>query len=145
MSLDLLRLTHWLSPAFPTGAYAYSQGLEWALGPGGVGDAAGVEAWLGKMLRHGSVWQDAVLLALALAPGADLARLGELARAMAPSAGRLREMNDQGRSFGLTLEAMGQKQARDLPLPIAVGINSSRLNRAERISSFEIFCGVIIF
>ncbi len=28
---SLLRLLAWLSPAFPTGAYAYSHGLEWAV------------------------------------------------------------------------------------------------------------------
>ena len=27
----LLALLTWLSPAFPTGAYAYSHGLEWAV------------------------------------------------------------------------------------------------------------------
>ena len=112
MSLDLLRLTHWLSPAFPTGAYAYSQGLEWALGPGGIVDAAGVEAWLEVMLRRGAAWQDAVLLGLALEPGADLGRLAERTEAMAPSTGRLREMRDQGRALGV---AVG------LPLPVAVG------------------------
>jgi len=94
MSLDLLRLTHWLSPAFPTGAYACSQGLEWALGPGGIADAAGVQAWLAVMLRRGAAWQDAVLVSLALEPAADLPRLSELAQAMAPSAGRLRESLD---------------------------------------------------
>jgi urease accessory protein len=121
MSLDLLRLTHWLSPAFPTGAYAYSQGLEWALGRGGVAYAAGVEGWLARVLRHGPGWQDAVLLALALEPGADLERLSELARALASSSGRLRETLDQGRAFGLTLAAMGQGDGTALPLPVAVG------------------------
>jgi urease accessory protein len=121
MSLDLLRLTHWLSPAFPTGAYAYSQGLEWALGEGGVRDAAGVVRWLNRMLRHGAGWQDAVLVALALDPVADLDHLSDLARSLAPSSGRLREMMDQGRAFGLTLAAMGQGDATALPLPVAVG------------------------
>ncbi len=27
----LMRLLTWLSPAFPTGAFAYSHGLEWAV------------------------------------------------------------------------------------------------------------------
>jgi urease accessory protein len=125
MSLDHLRLTHWLSPAFPTGAYAHSQGLEWALGPGGIRDAAGVQDWLAVMLRQGSGWQDAVLLSLALEPGADVQRLAELARALAPSSGRLREMTDQGRAFGLTLTAMGEAAGEaavpGLPLPVAVG------------------------
>ncbi len=121
MSEDLLRLTQWLSPSFPTGAFAYSQGLEWAFGPGGVTDRAGVEAWLAWMLRHGPGWSDAVLLALALDPGADLGRLADLARALAPSAGRLREMDEQGRAMGLTLAALGEAGGEDLPLPVALG------------------------
>ena len=31
---DLLRLQAWFSPAFPVGAYAYSSGLENAVGSG---------------------------------------------------------------------------------------------------------------
>jgi urease accessory protein len=127
MSLDLLRLTQWLSPAFPTGAYAYSQGLEWALGPGGIADAKGVQRWLARMLESGAAWQDAVLLALALDPGADLAHLDDLARALAPSSGRLRETLDQGRAFGRTLAALGQGAA-DLPLPVAVGLAARGLD-----------------
>ena len=30
-ALALLRLQSWLSPAFPTGSYSYSHGLEWAV------------------------------------------------------------------------------------------------------------------
>lgn len=120
MSLDLLRLTHWLSPAFPTGAFAYSQGLEWALGPGAVGSATGVLDWLEVALTRGAGWQDAVLLALALDPARDLDDLADLARALAGSAGRLREMEDQGRAFAATLTAMGQAMPAR-PLPVAVG------------------------
>jgi urease accessory protein len=36
--LALLRLQSWLSPAFPTGAYSYSRGLEWAVEAGQVHD-----------------------------------------------------------------------------------------------------------
>ena len=28
---QLLLLLNWISPAFPTGAFAYSHGLEWAI------------------------------------------------------------------------------------------------------------------
>ena len=33
---ELLRLLAWLSPAFPTGAYAYSHGLEQAVEDGDI-------------------------------------------------------------------------------------------------------------
>jgi urease accessory protein len=44
--LTLLRLLQLASPALPIGAYAYSQGLEWAVEAGWVADEAGLEAWL---------------------------------------------------------------------------------------------------
>jgi len=39
-ALILLRLLRLASPALPTGAFAYSQGLEWAVEAGLVRDAA---------------------------------------------------------------------------------------------------------
>ena len=36
----------WLSPAFPTGAFAYSHGLEWAVETGDVCNETGLAAWL---------------------------------------------------------------------------------------------------
>ncbi|WP_428376824.1 urease accessory protein UreF [Lichenicoccus sp.] len=58
----LPRLLTWLSPSFPTGAFAYSHGLEWAVETGAVRTAADVVDWLGALLLHGSLWTDAVLL-----------------------------------------------------------------------------------
>lgn len=127
MSLDHLRLAQWLSPAFPTGAYAYSQGLEWALGPGGISDAKSVQTWLLRMLQHGPAWQDAVILSLALRPGADLDHLSDVAMALAPSTGRLRETLDQGRALAATLGALGQG-AGPRPLPVALGQAAQALN-----------------
>ena len=46
----LLRLLAWLSPAFPTGAYAYSHGLEWAVEGGDIADGDTLHAWLGDVL-----------------------------------------------------------------------------------------------
>ena len=77
-----LLLAQLLSPAFPTGAFAYSQGLEWAMDSGAVQDAATLAEWLADVLDHGSGWSDAVLLSLALRPGADHAALDDLARAL---------------------------------------------------------------
>ena len=59
---DLVRLLTWLSPAFPTGAYAYSHGLEWAVEAGDVRDEAGLTRWLDAVLRHGAGRSDAVLM-----------------------------------------------------------------------------------
>jgi urease accessory protein len=48
----LLRLLHLASPSLPTGAFAYSQGLEWAIAANWVRDAADLEAWLADLLGH---------------------------------------------------------------------------------------------
>ena len=116
----LLALMQWLSPAFPTGAYAYSHGLEWAVSAGEVRDAAQAQAWIGDVLRHGSGWQDAVILAHALRAGADCAALADYARALAPSEERWRETTDQGTAFAIAVTALGGTVDPN-PLPVAVG------------------------
>ena len=116
----LLSLMQWLSPAFPTGAYAYSHGLEWAISAGDVTDAAGCQAWLGDVLQFGTGWQDAVILAQALRADADHAALAEYARALAPSRERLAETMDQGTAFARAIGALGGA-VDPAPLPVAVG------------------------
>jgi len=49
----LLRQHSWLSPAFPTGSYSYSHGLEWAVEAGDVRDRRSLVDWLEADLRHG--------------------------------------------------------------------------------------------
>jgi urease accessory protein len=51
--LALLRLCHLVSPALPVGAYAYSQGLEYAVQAGWVVDEASTLAWLQGLSRFG--------------------------------------------------------------------------------------------
>jgi urease accessory protein len=48
----LLRLFHLVSPALPVGAYAYSQGLEYAVEAGWVSDENTVFEWLQGLSRH---------------------------------------------------------------------------------------------
>ncbi|WP_309666578.1 urease accessory UreF family protein [Tabrizicola sp.] len=120
MRTDLLTLVQWLSPAFPTGGYAYSHGMEWAMAEG-MRTPEGVANWIGDVLRFGSGVADAVLLALALKPGADHAALDGVARALATSRERLEETLAQGTAFARTVAAL---TGRDLParaLPVAVG------------------------
>jgi len=50
--LALLRLLQLTSPALPVGAYAYSQGLEWAVAAGWVSDEPSLASWLGDQLTH---------------------------------------------------------------------------------------------
>ncbi|MCC0073711.1 MAG: urease accessory protein UreF [Rhodobacter sp.] len=117
----LLALTQWLSPAFPTGAFACSHGLERVVALAEVTDAATLEAWLADVLRHGAGWQDAVLLAQALKPGADHDLLDATARALAPSAERLGETLDQGAALARTLAGITDRPLPARALPVALG------------------------
>jgi urease accessory protein len=121
----LLRLMAWLSPAFPTGAYAYSHGLEWAVAAADVADPETLRAWLTDLLRHGSGWNDAILLRQAYHAAAEpgrLAEIAELAAAVAPSRERRGETLDIGRAFVTAAHAWsGPKLPDRIAYPVAVG------------------------
>ena len=57
-----LLLVQLLSPAFPTGAFAYAQGLEWAMDQGTVYDAANLREWIGDVLDFGAGWSEATAI-----------------------------------------------------------------------------------
>jgi urease accessory protein len=59
-ALALMRLQTWLSPTFPTGAYSYSHGLEWAVETGQVHDRASLVDWLSADLQYGSGRNEAI-------------------------------------------------------------------------------------
>jgi urease accessory protein len=117
----LLTLVQWLSPAFPVGGFAYSHGLEWAVAAGELRDAAAVRRWLTDVLTHGAGRTDAILLAHALRQDADYAALADLARALAPSAERQRETDEQGAAFARTTSALTGRAIAPAPLPVALG------------------------
>src|SRR5271169_4721513 len=50
---SLWRLLHLASPALPVGAYAYSQGLEYAVHAGWVSDEESTFVWLRGIARRG--------------------------------------------------------------------------------------------
>ncbi len=128
---EALRLLIWLSPAFPTGAFAYSHGLEWAVESGDVTDEATLSAWLSDVLAHGSGRNDAILLRHAHR-GVPLDELADLAAAIAPSRERLAETLDQGAAF---IAAAAAWQPPPLPArvayPVAVGALAGHHRIAE--------------
>ena len=90
--LPLLRLARWLSPAYPTGAFAWSHGLEAAVAAGEVRCAATLADWLDASLRHGAGRTDAILIGCAhRADARDLHAVAALADALAPSRERRAE------------------------------------------------------
>lgn len=124
----LLRLTAWLSPAFPIGSFAYSGGLERAVADGLVGDAEMLRRWLETLTGSGSVWNDAVLLAESHrghGNGDRLAGLAELAAALAGSRERHQETLLLGEAFLTAAQAWPDDVFGRLPkktaYPVAVG------------------------
>ncbi len=100
----LYDLLSWLSPGFPVGAFAHSNGLEWAIDAGWVTDRAALEAWLAILLEEGAGWNDAVLFTYAhrAVENEDrgaLHAVAELAAAAHPSLERRIEALSQGAAF----------------------------------------------
>jgi urease accessory protein len=58
--LALLRQQSWLSPAFPTGSYSYSHGIEWAAEAGHIHDRKSLVDWLEADLCYGSGRNEAI-------------------------------------------------------------------------------------
>ncbi len=115
LDADHLRLVQILSPAFPIGSFAYSQGLETAINDGLIWDAGSLKNWISAMLEHGSGRSDAILLAHAR--GGDIDYLSDLALSLSPSLERSLETLEQGRAFG-ALTGL----TKTYPLPVAVGL-----------------------
>ena len=135
---DLLHLHQWLSPAFPVGGFAFSQGLETAIARGLVRDGAGVAGWARAAICDGAGRVDAVLLAHARQPGAELGHLADLSRAYAVSAERLVEAEETGAAFLARIARItGRAAPLPLPYPVAVGWASAPLAvTTETVAAF---------
>ena len=126
-----LRLLAWLSPAFPTGGFAYSHGLEWAVEQREIRDADTLFDWMSDVLRFGAGRSDAILLRQAHRAQGDLDRLAELtelALATSPSRERRAEASGQGNAFALAARPWNDTLLRelsdrvtDIPYCVAVG------------------------
>jgi urease accessory protein len=115
----LLHLLTWLSPAFPTGGFAYSHGLEWAVEAGDVTDETTVRDWISDLIVHGTGWNDSVLLRHAHR-GEEVA---DLARALASGRERRAETEAQGAAFALAAApwAAPRIAIEAAPYPVVVG------------------------
>ncbi|MBL0934694.1 MAG: urease accessory protein UreF [Rhizobiaceae bacterium] len=121
-----LRLMAWLSPAFPVGSFSYSHGLERPVADGQIGDLG---AWLDGLMRHGTGWNDAVLVAESWRRGRDGGELGELAElgeAMAGSAERHLETMAQGGAFAKAVAGWTKGLALPdaCPYPVVFGASA---------------------
>lgn len=126
-----MRLSQWLSPAFPVSAYAYSHGLEAEIVAGRVTDGAAVAAWIRGVVQRGAGRTDAILMLAAMERSADLEALGNLARALAGSRERWEETRDQGAALAATLGAVGEGDGVARAYPVAFGAAAGRLGVAR--------------
>jgi urease accessory protein len=114
----LIRLQSWLSPAFPTGSYSYSHGLEWAVESKDVHDRSSLVDWLDADLRYGSARNDAFFFVEAwrCATEGHRARLVEIAELSAAFRGTSEfalEASQQGASCLATLRNVWPEPALD--------------------------------
>ena len=99
----LIRLQSWLSPAFPTGSYSYSHGLESAVESMQIHDRYSLVDWLDADLRYGSARNDAIFFVEAwrcAARGhrAQLVEIAELSAAFRSTSEFALEASQQGTS-----------------------------------------------
>jgi urease accessory protein len=129
---SLLLLLNWMSPAFPTGQFAYSHGLEWAIQEGTVHDRTSLEGWISDLMTRGSGWNDAVLFGRCWDD--DVAALNELALALCASRERHLETTELGRSFRIAAGVFtGQGHSgEDFAYPIAAGTACAAMGVRKR-------------
>jgi urease accessory protein len=129
-NLALYRLLAWSSPGYPTGAFSYSHGLEWAVENGSVTHVDELIDYVTAVISRGGGWVDAVLFAhawRASASALELDELAQLASAFRGSAETALESRQQGAAFldvtrkawpHPTLEALARRSAASVT-PIA--------------------------
>jgi urease accessory protein len=131
----LVKLLTWLSPAFPTGAFAYSHALEWAVESGDVSSETALLPWLEDVLRHGAGHTDAVLMRHAhrADDAATLSAVADLAEAAATSRERRAETLGQGDAFAIAARVWGAPLLDALARPVAYPVAVGALARAQRV------------
>jgi urease accessory protein len=125
--VGLSRLLVAASPAFPTGGFAYSHGLEWAVEAGDVRDEKSLRGWLDVLLCEGAGWSDAVLLRHGFRSAGDEAAvsgLAEMGAALAPCLERRMETLAQGEAFAASAAAWGA--VAPAAYPVVFGVFAAR-------------------
>ena len=143
-TLALLRLQSWLSPAFPTGSYSYSHGLEWAVEAGHICDRKSLVYWLEADLRYGSGRNEAIFFSEAWRRVIDddrakLIEIAELAAAFRGTSELALESSQQGaaclatlcqvwpdRVLDWLLERLSESHVQSV-LAVVLGVRSARL------------------
>jgi urease accessory protein len=100
---SLYKLLAWMSPAYPTGAFTYSHGLEWAVEEGTVMNVDQLVEFVDAVLGRGGGWIDAVLFVHAWRAAREsdeaLDAIAELGVAFRGTAETALESHQQGGAF----------------------------------------------
>ena len=138
-------LLTWLSPAFPTGAYAYSHGMEWTVQNGGMNNEAATLASLSDVLCYGAGRNDAILLRHAHRAQAthELTAVNALATAAQPSAERRIESLAQGTAFALAAQVWGAPLLAALPGQVAYPVALGALAAAHHVPEDDAALGLL--
>jgi len=126
---SLIKLLTWLSPAFPTGAFAYSHALEWDVAAGTITTEPLLTTHLQDTLSHGALWSDSILLRHAHR-GHNPHDLAQLALFLSPTPERRLESTAQGAAFAKAaapwpVESLQNWGPTPLPHPIALALLAS--------------------
>jgi urease accessory protein len=149
--LALLRQQSWLSPAFPSGSYSYSHGIEWAVEAGHIHDRESLVDWLEADLRYGSLRNEAIFFSVAWQATIDedherLFDIAELAAAYRGTSEFALESSQQATAYITTLRAVWSdrlldhlsdmlRERRISPaLAVVLGIRSARQDIAAGLA-----------
>lgn len=140
-----LRMFSWISPAFPTGGYAYSHGLEWAINNGDITDVASLVTWIKTLLYYGSLRSDMIFLRQAWRANSsqEIRHVAEFACASAASRERYEETVNQGEAFLKAADIWSLLKKDDdmmdirWPLPVAQGVIFRRNDVAEDMAAIS--------
>ena len=113
---SLIRLQSWLSPAFPSGSYSYSHGLEAAVESTQIHDRQSLVDWLDADLRYGTARNDAIFFVKAWHCAVDnrharLVEIAELSAAFRGTSEFALEASQQGTSCLATLREVWPDRA----------------------------------
>ena len=141
---SLLLLLNWMSPTFPIGSFAYSNGLEQAIADGRIATQGDVEQWISNLLQSGSGWNDAILFAQCWHSNPN-----ELALALAGSAERYSETTQLGRNFNIAANVWTGSDLRDglMAYPVAAGLACKRMNISQQqalAAYLQGFCAALV-
>ncbi len=148
----LLPLHVWLSPAFPVGGFAYSHGIETAVDENDITDAESLQGWIEDLLAHGSLRNDAILLANAYrciheGAWAQALEVNDLALALCGSKERHLETISQGNAFLLAvraawpasdLERLAESAVTGVAYPMALAV-AAAAHRQPLVATIEAY------